>query len=214
MNILSMKKIISGKRILNILMGVFLLLCFTQESHAQLEFRKFGGGLDVGWAGASSQFNNNGSYGFATNLHVYYAPNDRLKIGIQTDRSSIFSGASDTTSTYNLWFISTYSPKIWYSFTTGRIQPYVALGTGVSRVREKNNKDANNQTVLGERRWGLDIQPEVGVQAYFAFLAWRYHLGSRTPKDPAYNVGQENILSSHYQVVLGVRYTIGGFNQD
>jgi hypothetical protein len=61
---------------------------------------------------------------------------------------------------------------------------------------------------------GLDLQPEVGIQAYFVYLAWRYHLGSRTPKDPAFTVGQANILSTHYQIVLGVRYTIGGFNQD
>lgn len=191
----------------------FILIGFS-ISHAQLEFRKFGGGLDVGWARGASTFNDNGSYGFATNLHVYYAPTDRVKIGIQTDRSSIFSGASDSTSTYNLWFISTFTPKIWYSFTTGRIQPYVALGTGLSRVREKNEKDPNNQTILGARRWGLDLQPEVGIQAYFVYLAWRYHLGSRTPKDPAFTVGQENILASHYQLVLGIRYTIGGFNQD
>jgi hypothetical protein len=106
------------------------------------------------------------------------------------------------------------SPKIWYSFTTGRVQPYVAIASGLSRVRERNEKDPSSQTILGERRWGVNLHPEVGIQAYIFYAAFRYHIGSRTPKSPAFNEGQGNIFTPHYQLVFGVRYTIGGFNLD
>lgn len=194
---------------------IFCFFGFIQAGNAQIEFQRLGGGIDIGYAGGMAGFNDFGSRGFAYNFHVYYATSDRVKYGIEMDNSLVFTKFSDTTNTWNSWIFSSYSPKVWYSFTTGRIQPYVAIGTGLSRIREENGEDpVTKLTIKGKRRWSLDLQPEVGVQAYFFYAALRYHVGSKTPKDLGYNVGQENIFSTNYNIVVGARYTIGGFNLD
>lgn len=195
------------KRIVTFL---FALIFVGSITSLQAQDKKLSFGTDFGWANAIGEFSKSGSGGLNWNAHARYAIMDKLSVGVEYNTSilvAVDNTVGDGLLGASLWGVSNYSAKAWYNFLDKKVTPYAAIGLGVSNVGEPDITTGGD-TFEGASRLGLDASGELGLRLGGVYLAYRFHTGAKTPKEPAFFTQISDLAVTTQNFVIGYRYTL------
>ena len=199
----------------NLLYTIILVLSALSTAHAQFDSKNIYGGGHVGLAITSGELSTYVQVGFSYSLEFGYNINEKLSVGLEigqiiasgtsqdTIREGFFAGSLITR--VGLYTTVNFLAKSHYRFSTGKVQPFVGLGLGATKVSEPAVEDP---TVSDEfvSRTGLAICPEVGISVNGLVISYSFSHYGRTPKETFYNFRSFDLPLNFHEVTVGYVY--------
>ncbi len=199
----------------NLLYTLIFVLSALATTHAQFDSKNIYGGGHVGLGITSGELSTFVQAGFTYSLEFGYNINDKLSVGLEfgqivatgTSQDTIREGLFEGSPITRIGFYTTanFLAKTHYRFSTGKIQPFVGLGLGVSTVREPAVEDPTvNEDLVS--RTGLAVCPEVGISVSGLVISYSFSHYGRTPRETIYNFRSFDLPLNFHEITVGYVY--------
>lgn len=190
------------------LLFVVLLGAIAFTTHAQ-EFKKFKGGIGLGYASA---FGDGASGGVLFYLEPAYRVSDQLAVGLRLESALIVRGITNynsSTADLDISAIGSYTVNGQYYFSNNTFRPFAGLGFGLYSLAAISVEDAGNnggtvEAIEAASKFGFYTR--VGFDAGHFTLQLEYNL---IPKSTS-TVNNVEIESQNSYLAIKAGFFFGG----
>ena len=190
---------------------IFLLVLGAfGTAQAQFDLDLLFGGASLGYAKPTGDFNNFAKGGFTYYGVLGYKLTDEFRVGGQYN-SAVTASLDSTISTgilgVELYSLNSYLLKAWYTPTPDNaFKPYAALGFGLATVEEPTLIAADGSEFAGNKRTGLGLNIDLGVNIKGFDLNYSYNLNGATAEMLELSPAASDLSANFHRFAVGYVY--------